>query len=183
VQSDQELVEACCRGDRAAAEALVRRYQSSVYTLALRMLRDEDEARDAAQTVFLNALRSLHLFRGGSSLKTWLYRITVNECTARGKRRARFPKASSCEAEDPVAAVPDTRPLVSDTMNGEEQELHRAVLALPESYRLPVLMRYFEDLSYEDTARVLGISVNTVKVRLFRAKAILRTILAERGEA
>jgi len=179
VHSDQELVEACCRGDRAAAEVLVRRYQSSVYTLALRMLSDEDEAGDAAQTVFLNALRSLHLFRGGSSLKTWLHRITVNECSARTKMRKRFPRPSS--DDDPVASLPDAQRLASDPANDEERETWNAVLQLPESYRLPVLLRYFEDFSYEETARALGISVDTVKIRLFRAKAMLRATLVERG--
>jgi len=177
VHSDQELVEACCRGDRAAAEALVRRYQSVVYTLALRMLGDTQEAEDAAQTVFLNALRSLHLFRGGSSLKTWLYRITVNECSARTKLRKRFPRPAS--DDDPVASLPDQKRLASDLANDKEQETRNAVAALPESYRLPVIMRYFEDLSYEETALALGISVDTVKVRLFRARGMLKTLLAE----
>lgn len=183
MQSGQELVEACCRGERGAAEELVRGYQSAVYTLAMRMLGDTQEAEDAAQTVFLNALRSLHLFRGASSLKTWLYRIAVNECSARAKLKKRFPRPATDGTEDPVAELPDPNRLASDSANEEEQETRNAVAALPESYRLPIILRYFGDLSYEETAQALGVTVETVKIRLFRAKAMLRTILSEREDS
>jgi RNA polymerase sigma-70 factor (ECF subfamily) len=151
------------------------------------MLHDPAEAEDAAQTVFLNALRSLSGFRGTSSLKTWIYRIAANECSARLHMRKRYPTPPTTqnEADDPVATLSDGRRSALDELDVAEQgsRTRRAVLTLPEPYRLPIVLRYFDDLSYEETATVLGVSVDVVKVRLFRAKAMLKTKLAGEIEA
>ena len=166
---DANLVARCLEGDREALLELIRAHEKMVYGIAYRTLGDPEEARDAAQEVFLKVLESLPYFRGESKLSTWIYRIALNECSARIKR-------SRMRAEVALPEVPDSGPSALEAMEEEERNrlLRSAVAGLPKKYRRVVVLHYFEGLSYEEVAEVLLLPVGTVKARLFRARKMLR---------
>ena len=176
--SDEELIERWLDGGASAARALIERHQHMVYNLACRMLRDKEEAADAAQEVFLSVFRSLHRFRREAKFTTYLYRIVRNECLTRSRRRGEeqhrvqpTDENTSCLEE-----VADTRPLPSDYAETSEHErlIHRAIERLPEKYRLVITLYYLQDLSYTEIAEILMLPLGTVKIHLFRAKALLK---------
>lgn len=178
---DARLVERCRAGDQQACEELVRRYQDKVFALIYRITGDADRVEDIAQEVFLRAFRSLNKFRGGSSLYTWLYRITVNT-TLNAIRSLSRRQETSLDAFEGLE-----RPSGSEANPVEEAASHRqlarrvkeAIERLDEQYRAIVYLREVEGLSYEEIAEVVDLPVGTVKSRLFRARQNLKEILKD----
>ena len=168
---DAELIGRCLEGDRGALLELVRAYEKMVYSVVYRMLGDPEDAKDAAQETFLKVFESLPYFRGESKLSTWIYRIALNECTARSKRRAVQMQEGMA-----IGDIPDSRPSALEAIEKEERDrlVRSAIAQLPEKYRAVIVLRYFEELSYEEMAEVLLLPVGTVKARLFRAREMLR---------
>ena len=164
---------------------LIGRHEKGTYNLAYRMLKDVEDAQDAAQEIFLKVFASLNSFRGESSFATWLYRIATNECINRLKR----PKFLSLEElkreyenEEKVVEPPqliDTSPLPEELAERREiqQLMHKAMEELPDHYRLVVTLRHLQEFSYNEIAEALGLPVGTVKTYLFRAKKILKAKL------
>jgi RNA polymerase sigma-70 factor (ECF subfamily) len=168
---------------------LVERHQGRVYRLALRILRDEERARDAAQDAFLKAYRGLAGFEGRSSFYTWLYRLTFNLCI---DLRRRDRSAREIEFDEGVVhAGPDPGgPLLEEADGGpagalERSEIRervaRAVDTLPEVHRETLLLREAEGLSYGEIAQALGIPKGTVMSRLHYARKRVQKILEEDG--
>ncbi len=164
---DSQLVRAAQVGDLAAFEVLLRRHEARVYRVALRLLGDPDEAEDAAQEAFVQAWQALSMFRGASSLSTWLYRIVTNRClNLLQARRPEEPLDERHEARtlDPAHAV---------ETGGALATLRRAILELTPEQRGPLVLRELEGRSYEEIAEILEISVPAVKSRLHRARVEL----------
>jgi RNA polymerase sigma-70 factor (ECF subfamily) len=165
-------------GDVEAFGALVLAHQRFVYNLAWRALGDEHEAQDAAQEAFLRVWQALPNFRGQSQFRTWLYRIVTNVCYGRLPRlRRQFADLGDMEVEE----LPDeTQPDPSARVEAAEQRafLWQQIEALPASYRVLVLLRYQQGLSYDEIASVLSLPLGTVKTGLFRARARLRDALS-----
>jgi len=184
VDTDTELVRRHLEGDEVASQTLIERYQDMVYSLAYRMLGDGEEARDASQEVFLNALDSLPGFRGECAFSTWLYRIAANGCIARSRwrkrRRATEVPANDLDRETP--GLSDDSPSSLDLVELQERnsQLYQAVAELAEEYRMAIVLHYFQGLAYEEVAQALSVPTGTVKVRLFRAKRLLKRKLAAR---
>jgi len=182
---DEYLVAKSQRGDMEAFRILIERYEKGVYNLAYRMLKNREDAEDAAQEVFLKVFTYLRGFRGESSFATWLYRIATNGCI----NRIRRPKFLSFEElkkefedEEPSAEPPqlvDRSPLPEELAEQREiqQLLHRAIDELPDNYRLVITLRHLQGLSYKEIAETLDLPVGTVKTYLFRAKNILKAKL------
>jgi RNA polymerase sigma-70 factor (ECF subfamily) len=176
-------------GDGVAYEDVVRRHSPALLATCRRILRNEEDARDALQDALLAAFRSIGTFEGQSRLYTWLHRIAVNVCLMKLRGRRCRPEQSLDDLlpawlEDghhvlhPAAWCDRADRLLE---RREEREHVRACVdALPESHRLVVVLRDVEELSTEDTARVLGMTEGAVKTRLHRARQALRTLLAER---
>jgi len=184
---DMCLADSLRQGDERAYEELIQRFQQPVYLLASRLLNDPAEAADVVQEVFLKVFRSIDRFRGQSSLKTWLYRITVNE--VHNARRWFFRhRRREAELDGPAEdAKRDWRDTVADRGRSpfEEacsQEQHRiieaALLRLNPHFREAVVLRDIADLSYEEIAEVLDVSLGTVKSRILRGREALRLELA-----
>jgi len=178
-----QLIERCRAGDVLAIEALVRAHGPAVYRLALSLLDDPAEADEAAQDVFVAALRALKTYRGEAALTTWLYAITLNVCRARlrqrrtwgrllGVLRALFRPGGAAPAEPEAVVI----------QHEADAELWEAVAALDEKHRLPVILRYAQGFSTAEIAQLLGISEGTVHSRLFTARERLRARLKERAE-
>ncbi len=175
-----ELVRRARAGDTQAFGALVQAYQTFAYNLALRATGNPVDAQDLAQEAFIRAWRSLDGFRGQSSFGTWLYRIVINACYNRAPRLRR--ELSELDLDGGEALSLSDRSL-DPQLALEAAELRRMlqeeVERLPKSYRLLVLLRYQQGLSYEEIASVLETPLGTVKTGLFRAHARLRAVLQQ----
>ena len=187
-REDDELVRRLRAGEEAAYEDLLLRFQQPVYNLAFRLLNDPGDASDVVQEVFLKVFRNVGHFRRQSSLKTWIYRITVNE--AHNQRRWFFRHRSREIGLDDepehirTRNVPDSERSPFDcTFDREKHELIENALArINPLFRETVVLRDVEDLSYEEIAEVLQISLGTVKSRILRGREALRQELTARLE-
>ncbi len=178
-----ELVEACRAGDPAAIEALVCAHQGRVYRLALSVLDDPAEADEAAQDALVAALRALDSYRGDAAFTTWLYAITMNVCRGHlRRRRARERLHQALQAVFRLRGGPDD-PEDRTVRREADRGLWRAIQALGEKHRLPVILRYYHELSIAEIAQVLGISEGTVHSRLYTARERLKEALCDRGQA
>jgi RNA polymerase sigma-70 factor, ECF subfamily len=182
--SDLALVALVAGGDRAAFATLMRRYNRRLYRLARAALHDDAEAKDALQDAYVGAYRSIGKFRGDSALGTWLSRLVLNECGARRRRDSRrdniIPIVSleaNMHTAENVSSV-DEAPDISVARTQMHDLLESKVGDLPELLRIVFVMRSIEELSAQETADCLGITQETVRIRHFRAKALLRDSLA-----
>jgi RNA polymerase sigma-70 factor (ECF subfamily) len=185
---DPRLVEALREGSEWAYEELLTRFQQPAYALALRLLGDAADASDVVQEVFLKVFRNIDHFRGQSSLKTWIYRITVNE--AHNARRWFFRHRSREvdldgqpeELRNWKEIVPDRGRSAFDVVFDGEQHimLEAALKRINPIFREAVVLRDIADLSYEDIAEVLRVSLGTVKSRILRGREALREELVGR---
>lgn len=153
-----------------AFSALVERFKEKVFRLAFSILRNETQAEDVAQDVFVKIWKGLPGYHGGASLSTWVYAITRNTCLTELKRRERRAAISLEELELaggshllPAAPPPELEP-------GAQEEVAGLLDQLPEKYRQVITLFYFEQKAYEEVALMLGLPIGTVKTLLFRAK-------------
>jgi RNA polymerase sigma-70 factor, ECF subfamily len=183
-RDEAELVNELQAGSDAAFEWLVTYYHASVYNLVYGILSDSADAADVTQEVFLRAFRGIRGFRRGSSLKTWLYRISVREalnqrrwCWRHHRQQISIDDdsngtAAALELED-LDATPYDRLATRETQSA----VRRALAQVPDVFRGAVILRDLEGLSYEEVAEILEISVGTVKSRILRGRRALREIL------
>lgn len=185
---EQDLTELTARaraGDRDAFARLVEANQHKIYTLALRMTGNPDDAAELAQEAFLRAWRGLPGFQGESSFSTWLYRLASNVCIdfLRQEKRRRGAGLVSLDGDDAAAEVPDPR--LTPEGEAERRELRQAVERgleqLSSDHRQVLVLRELEGLSYAEIADALALEVGTVKSRLTRARLALRKILLSDG--
>ncbi len=182
---DEHAVEQFLAGDVSGFETLVRRYSGMVFTLAARLVGPLD-AEDVVQETFLRAWRGLAGFRGESSLKTWLYSIALNRIRARqgslARLRGLFAGGRSGDGPDfslvDGLADPSLSPEETAALSEERRRLRKAIAALPEEFRVTVVLRDLEGLSYEEVASVLSVPVGTVRSRLARGRALLKEALS-----
>ncbi len=174
---DQQLVERAQRGEKAAFELLVAKYQRKLVRLLSRFIRDPTEVEDVAQEAFIKAYRALPSFRGDSAFYTWLYRIGINTAknylVAMGRRA---PTVSETEGPDGEGSeesgqVPDYNTPENELMSRQIAEtVNRAVEELPEELRTAITLRELEGLSYEEIASIMNCPIGTVRSRIFRAR-------------
>lgn len=176
-----ELVRAAAGGDEDAFAQLVALHEKKVYNLALRMCGDPEDAWDAAQEAFLSAWRGLPSFRGEAGFSTWLYRLASNAAIDQLRRNRRQREEDSLDAGEMDA--PDQSPGPQEAAEGSE--LQRAVAdglaSLSEDHRRILLLREYQQLSYDEIAQTLDMDLGTVKSRISRARRALRKILLESG--
>ena len=172
-ESDEVLVGKYLAGDERAFSVLVERHQTRVFNVALRVLGDPEDARDATQDAFVSMLRKLSQFRGESAFTTWLHRVTLNSCYDILRKRRRQPMLRLVGDEDDP--LPDTGPPVPDHADATVAsiEVARALQLIPEEYRVTLVLADIQDLPYEEIARVLDVPVGTVKSRVHRGRIAL----------
>ncbi len=188
---DITLVERVRTGDQRAFKLLVERYQRKIYSVALGMLKDKEEAKDVAQEAFVKVYRYIDHFKGDASFYTWLYRITVNICidvmrkkgSTSGREAVEFDESVKMDiAEANIGAVGSrlgTNPQKSALRAELAQRITDAIQQIPEAHRKILLLREVEGMSYEDLARTLNIPKGTVMSRLFHARLKMQKILGE----
>lgn len=174
---DQQLVERVQRGDKAAFELLVIKYQRKIFRLLSRLIRDPTEIEDVAQEAFIKAYRALPKFRGESAFYTWLYRIAINTAknylVAQGRRAPTSTANEVEEAEnfddaDQLRDVNTPDAMLLSKQVGEA--VNRAIDRLPEELRTAIVLRELEGLSYEEIAESMNCPIGTVRSRIFRAR-------------
>ena len=181
MDSEQALIERARRGNHDAFAALVDEHQHYVYNLALRLVKDENEALDLTQETFVRAWKALPNFKGQSQFRTWLYRIVTNLCY---NRLPNLRRSLNDLGDDVMDEIPNQDSPVSEIESNEAKEyLHRAIGDLDENYRLLITLRYQNELSYDEIASTLNLPLGTVKTGIFRAKEQLRKSLARMEEA
>jgi RNA polymerase sigma-70 factor, ECF subfamily len=182
---EASLVQRCASGEEAAYAELVTDHQRMVVQLAVNLLGDRDEALDLSQEVFLKVFRTIHRFRGQSSLRTWIYRIAVNQARNRHRFWRRRHRADQVSLDAHVAAHGEflsgglSRPDRVLDQKELANRLQRALDHLPFDQRTAIVLREVDGLSYEEIAFSLGVAIGTVKSRLTRARQALRLDLRE----
>jgi RNA polymerase sigma-70 factor (ECF subfamily) len=181
---DATAIAGALAGDQDAFQALVQRYQDRIFRMLARWASDRMETEDLAQEVFVKVFRKLHTFQHGSSFYTWLYRIAVNTASDwHARRRTRRLHLVEDVAEVAAAGRRELQgssaaePLLAE----ELARVTREVLAtLPEKYKTVLILREYEDMSYNEMAEVIGCSIGTVESRLFRARQRFKQALERR---
>jgi RNA polymerase sigma-70 factor, ECF subfamily len=178
------LIQRCAAHDEDACAELVSEHQRMVYQLSLNLLGDHNEALDLSQEVFLRVFRTIHTFRGHSALRTWIYRIVVNQARNRQRwwrRRHRSQQVSLDEHIQSHGDVPErSNGRAPDTLLDRKElaeQIRTALDDLPFDQRTALVLREIDGLSYEEIGFSLGIAVGTVKSRLARAREALRARL------
>ena len=184
------MIAAILSGEIQLYRELIRPYERSVYVMALSYMRNEAEAEDVAQEAFIRAFRKLSSFRAESKFSTWLISIAINGARTRLRRQSQFrmePLDQLQDEEKDISPAPlrDWREIPSEAVERDEVRvlIQRAVEQLPDIYRMTFLLRDVEELTSNETAEALNISIPSVKIRLHRARIMLQKQLAPRLRA
>ena len=173
---DGRVIEACRQGDRAAFQLLFETYKDKVFSIAVYSSGDRSVAEDVTQQIFLKLFTAIRQFRGDSEFTTWLYRLVVNACLDEKRRRWRWlPLGESVAMRNPGEKKPQEKQYARIEV---AEAVREAIGELKPKFRLPILLKYIEGLSYEEIASVMGCSKGTVASRLNRGHSQLAKRLA-----
>ena len=174
---EMALVEQFIQGNPDVFKVIIENNHHDVATLANRILGWPGEVDDMCQEVFLAAFLGLKKFKGNSSLKTWLFKITINKCRTYQYRRMLGLRIFNKAIIQPVEHTHSTNKATTEDKNS--MQIRRAVCSLPTRYREPIVLRYFNDMSIDQTSNLLGIKKSTLNVRLNRARNMLKNELKD----
>jgi RNA polymerase sigma-70 factor, ECF subfamily len=180
--TDTELVDAAVAGDRVALEQLLRRHQQRIHAVCRRIVGNDADAADASQNALVLVVRNLHRFDGRSAFSTWVYRIATNAALDELRRRGRRAVPTAFDVSE--RETPRDGALDGDFTEGvvDRDELEAALAALPEEFRVAVVLRDVADLDYAEIAEVLDIPPGTVRSRIARGRAgLLRAVTEPTG--
>ena len=173
--SDEDLVRQCRAGEIKSFDLLVERHQRTIFNLALRMVRDSDDAADVSQSVFVKAYENLERFDPQFKFFSWLYRIAVNESLNALEQRKRF---EGLEGNDLATDTADEK---DDEAIREERRIQDGLMMLSVDQRAVIVLKHMQGLSYREIAQVLDLPEKTVKSRLFSARQLFKDILKKKG--
>ncbi|AVV50317.1 MULTISPECIES: RNA polymerase sigma factor [Leptospira] len=175
---DWDCIQKVLHGDFDSFETLMNRYQGLIYSQAIKAFRNETEAEDFTQDIFLKAFESLSTFQGRSQFSTWLFVIARNEIIRRYRRE--HPEISGLdtlllaenekEKKNEISSEQETKLLKQEI----SEKIRSLVESLPELYRKPIILHYFENMSYKEISKKLNLKMNTLKSYIFRGKEIMR---------
>lgn len=175
--TDDQLIDRVLRGEADAFGTLVHRWERPIYGLTLRMLGHSEDARDATQETFLSAYTNLKNFRGDAKFSSWLYRIALNVCHSKLRRRSGRQDASLEQQHEEVGFEPVAPELgVDERILGDQvsQHVRKALAAIPAEMRQVIVMKEYEELKFHEIAEILDIPVSTVKTRMYTGLRELR---------
>lgn len=180
--TDADLIRQCLAGDDRAFAALVERHGAAVWRTVREILRDKEDVEDVVQESFLAAYRALGRFRGDAQFRTWLLTIAHNAAVSRAQQRSRRRESAFQQDEDETGAdaFPSADKLPDELLEAKalEEHLARLIEGLPDHYRVVLVLYYYEQLTYEEIAGVVGRPINTVKAHIRRAKIRLGELLS-----
>jgi RNA polymerase sigma-70 factor (ECF subfamily) len=184
-KNDFHLVQSAKEGNQKAYADLMQRYKDSIHFMALKMVNNRDDAMDLTIETFSKAFENLEKYKPDFAFSTWLFRIATNNCIDFIRKR----KINATSIDSMIDDEGDDRPLQirSDSLNPEEiaikkqqnEQLKEIVERLPTRYRTLIMLRYFEELSYEEIAQQLDLPLGTVKAQLFRARDLLSNVMSK----
>lgn len=179
MNTDQSIIDAILNGDTKSYTTLVNRYKDLVFTLALRMLKNREEAEEVAQDAFIKAFKSLERFKGDSKFSTWIYKITYNTCLDKLKKNKKHFNDRPIDAYTEYKL--ETIDNALEHMIAEEKTalIRRCVNKLSSENSYLITLYYFDELSLDEISAIIGIKANAVKVKLFRARKKLAVILGQ----
>jgi RNA polymerase sigma-70 factor (ECF subfamily) len=185
-EEDRELIAQAMTGDERAYRALLVKYEHAVYNICYKMVRDREEARDLSQEAFTKVFSMLDRYNPAYAFSNWLLKITSNLCIDAMRKR----RVDTLPMDEPIRSsggdierqYPSPRDTPDKTLIKKERMamLSRAIDALPAHYRIMIVLRHQEDLSYDDIAEVLDIPLGTVKARIHRAREMLKTMVEDK---
>lgn len=184
---DTEILKRCLRGDEKAYREIVERYQRQVYSLALRMVRQSQDAEDVTQETFVRMFRALDRYDPNRSFAAWLFtiasRLAIDHLRRRKVRPISLVQREPGSFEEREIEIPDTGLQPDELASHGEEEVRAQELidSLPPHYRIVVVLRHQQDLSYEEIAEALHLPLGTVKARIHRARALLKQRLEGMG--
>lgn len=184
LEKDSDIVNEFIYGDtELAATVFVRKYQKFVYSTTLRFVQNYEDADDIAQEVFIKAIENIKKFRSESSLRTWLYRITTNQCTNFTRKKRFFSFFSKDSDNDEYFDIPASDYTPHQTIENKEFEarFQKMLSQLPEKQRETFALRYFDEMPYEEISKMLGTSVGGLKANYFQAVQKLALLLKKEG--
>jgi RNA polymerase sigma-70 factor (ECF subfamily) len=174
--TDHNYITQIANGNTQAFAHLVNKYQHMVFTIALKVMGNREEAEDVAQEAFVKCYQSLSKFKGDAKFSTWLYRITYNHCLDKVKSNKR--KGYSIQVDEVYDLQSDAENTYTIIESKEQQEvLQKAIKKLPEADQLLITLYYFEELSIKEIAQIVAIKENNIKIKLHRIRAKLHDIL------
>ena len=174
------LIKSCLEGDTKAFQQLVERYKNLVFTLSIKMLKNREEAEEVSQDVFVKIYQSLNKFKGDSKLSSWIYKITFHKCLDVIKKNKKFQ--ADVELNDYNSAHLESIDNALQTLINEERQqmIRQCINKLPSIDAVLLTMHYFDELTLEEIADIVKLKTNNVKVKLYRARQKLATILNEK---
>ncbi len=180
--TDQHYIDLITNGDTHAFAILIDRYKDLVFTLALRLLKNREEAEEVSQDTFIKAYKSLSKFKGESKFSTWIYKIAYNTSLDRIKKNKKY--WNDVEIDEFTAHQIKTIDNTLDHLETQErnQSIKDCIALLPNDDSFLLTLYYFDELSFEEISKIVGITANNVKVKIFRGRKKLATILKARLE-
>lgn len=183
--TDDVLVRKCLAGERQAFAELVQRYQKQIYSLAYRLTNNAEDAQDLAQEVFIKVYQVLHKYDGERPFFPWMYKVASNVCYTELRRRPspEVPLDNIIEF-GPLVPVSPEQPETEFERKEMQRLVHQAIAELPENYRIPMVLRYLEEFSYQQIADAMELPLTTIETRLYRGRALLQkrlNLILERG--
>lgn len=177
--NDDQIINAIKNGDTQAFSILVDRYKDLVYTLAVRMIKNREEAEEVAQDTFIKVFKSLDRFKGDSKFSTWIYRVTYNTCLDNIKKNKKH--LNDVAIDEFTFNKLDTIDNALDHLMKQErsQLVKQCIEKLPEDSSALITLFYFEEMSLEEISKIINVETNTVKVKLYRARKKLAVILEQ----
>ena len=181
-EADEMIISRVLDGERDAYSVLVDKYKDRVFSLITGIVRNRTLAEEVAQDVFVKAYTSLKKFRKESGFSTWLYRIAYNTAVSQARKKKHRHKAFDEELETAGSIDEEFEKEVAETEENRKKLLHQALLELPAEDKLILMLYYFEETPVEEISNTTGLSVSNVKVKLFRTRKKLKTIMERLGK-
>lgn len=180
--NDEHIINQIIEGDTKAFAILVERYKDLVFTLTIRMLKNREEAEEVSQDTFIKVYKSLSRFKGDSKFSTWIYRVAYNTCLDRIKKNKRQLNEIAIDefTEHKIKTIDDA--LENLETFEQQRTIQECIQQLPSDDSFILTLFYYEDLSLEEISKIVNIDANTIKVRLFRSRKKLASILRQKLE-
>lgn len=178
---DQQYICRVRQGDTKAFAALVNQYKDLVFTLSLKMLKDREEAEEVAQDTFVKIHQALNKFNGTSKFSTWIYKVTFNTCLDRLKKNKRSQRAAQPVHAIEGESLPSLNILDSIEERDRKKMIRDCLDRLPGEDSFLLTLYYFDEMSMEEIATIIGINANNVKIRLFRSRKKFAALLKDRS--
>lgn len=180
--NDQILINQIVEGDTNSFTILVDRYKDLVFTLALRMLKNREEAEEVAQDTFIKTYKSLDTFKGDSKFSTWIYRVAYNSCLDRIKKNKKHLNDVEINEFTAHQVIVIDNTLDKLEIVEQKEAIQRCINFLPSEESFLLTLYYFDDLSLDEISKIVGMTSNAIKVKLFRSRKKLATILKSQLE-